>query len=158
MRLDLPAVLAVVSLAASGCALHKIPGTEIDDNSETRAILDVVNKYRTAVEGRNAQALIDLADESFHDNGGSATPDDDLDFKRLYTVLPGRFQKLDDVRLDLSVRKIELDEESRTARVTYTYQMSFRLPTLTQKTQNETDIKQMTLKRNDGTWKITSGI
>ena len=143
---------------ATGCAAHKIPGTEIDDTSETRAILDVVNQYRTAMESRNAQALIDLADEAFHDDAGSATPEDDLDFKQLYTVLPGRFQKLNDVKLDLSVRKIELDEAQRTARVTYTYNLSFKMPTLTTKPQSETDIKQMTLKRSEKAWKILSGI
>ncbi|MBI5478342.1 MAG: DUF4440 domain-containing protein [Deltaproteobacteria bacterium] len=152
-------VLMAVALAASACAARKIPGTEIDDTSETRAILDVVSKYRRAVESRDAQALIDLADESFRDDGGSADPDDDLDFKSLFTALPGRFQKLDEVKLDVAVRRIELDGDGRVARVTYSYTMSFRMPQLSERTQSETDIKQMALKRvGERDWKIVSGI
>ncbi len=152
-------ILTSVALALSACAVRKIPGTEIDDTSETRAILDVVSKYRHAVESRDAQALIELADESFREDGGSANPDDDLDFKTLFTALPGRFQKVDDVKLDVAVRKIEFDGDGRSARVTYSYTMSFRTPQYSSKTQSETDIKQMALKRvGEKDWKIVSGI
>jgi len=152
-------LVLVAAVGLAGCGLHKIPGTDIDDTSETRAILDVVGKFRNAVESRNTQALIDLADESFRDDGGSASPDDDLEYKTLFTALPARFQRWDDVRLDLSVRRIELNPENTAARVTYSYTMSFRMPSLTQRTQSETDIKQMVLKRSgDKEWKIVSGI
>lgn len=152
-------LVTMAAVALTGCGLHKIPGTDIDDTSETRAILDVVGKYRNAVESRNTQALIELADESFRDDGGSASPDDDLDYKTLFSALPARFQRWNDVRLDLSVRRIELNPEATAARVTYSYTMSFRMPSLTQRTQSETDIKQMLLKRSgDKDWKIVSGI
>lgn len=152
-------LVMMAAVALSGCALHKIPGTDIDDTSDTRAILEVVGKYRNAVEARNTQAIIELADESFRDDGGSATPDDDLEYKTLFSALPARFQRWDDVRLDLSVRRIELNPEASAARVTYSYTMSFRMPSLTQRTQSETDIKQMVLKRaGDKDWKIVSGI
>ena len=151
--------LVSCALALSACMPHKIPGTDIDDTSDTRAVLDVVNRYRQAVEQRNTQAIIDLADESFRDDGGSSTPEDDLDYKSLYTVLPGRFQKVDEVHLDVNVRKIEFDEGQKLARVTYTYTMSFKMPSISDRSQTESDIKQMTLTRvGDKDWRITSGI
>ena len=143
---------------ASGCMFHKIPGTEIDDNSDTRAVLQVVDTYRRAVELKDASALVDLADESFRDDGGSATPDDDLDYGKLKTVLPSRLGKIQDVRLDVTVKRIEFDDDQRLARVTYSYQLSFKMPDYTSRAVTETDIKQMTLKRVDKSWKITSGI
>ena len=156
MRFSLVTCLAVVAL--SGC-LKKIPGTEIDDTTETRSILATVDAYRMGVETRNAQAVIDLADETFRDNGGSSTADDDLEYKTLFTALPARFQKIDDVKLDLSVRRIEFDDNAANARVTYTYTMSFRMPSLSSKMQNETDIKQMFFHRaGERDWKIISGI
>lgn len=156
MRLIVTTMLAF-TLAA--CAARKIPGTEIDDTSDTRGVIDTVNKFRVAVEERNTQSVIKLVDESFRDDGGSSTPEDDLDYKRLFSVLPTRFQRVEDMRLDMSVRKVEFDEGAKNARVTYTYTMSFRMPGLTSRTQTETDIKQMTLKRITGAeWKITSGI
>lgn len=146
-------------VALSGCLSKKIPGTEIEDTSETRAVLDVVSKYRLAFEKRDAQAIIDLTDETFRDDGGSANPEDDLDYKTLFTALPGRFQRIQDVKLDVTVRRVEFDDDRNAARVTYSYQLSFRMPEYTSRTQGDTDIKQMTLKRvGEKDWKITSGI
>jgi hypothetical protein len=153
------AVLVLTLLA--GCAARKIPGTEIDDNDDTRMILSVMESYRKAVETKNAQTILELSDETFRDDGGSAAPDDDLDYSQLFTVLPARMSKMDDVKLEIAVRKIEIDRELGTARATYTYNTSFKLPGLNPKPQNEADIKQMTFNLADKDkrlWKITSGI
>ncbi|MBL8936527.1 MAG: DUF4440 domain-containing protein [Archangium sp.] len=155
-------LLAVGLVALAGC-MKKIPGTEIDDTSDSRAILDVMTAYRSAVEQRNAQAIIDLADPAFRDDGGSSGPDDDLDYSTLYTSLATRFQRIEDVRLDMNVRRMEFDEATNAARVTYTYTLSFKMPTLSGRTQTDTDIKQMLLKRTDESngkarWRIVSGI
>ncbi len=157
MRLLTFAALTALSLS---CAARKIPGTDIDDTSDTRAVIDVINKYRVAVEERNPQAIVAMADETFRDDGGSSSPDDDLDYRRLKDALGQRFSRMEDVKLDMSVRKVEFDEGSANARVTYTYTVSFKLPGLTTRTQSETDIKQMLLKRGDrqASWLIVSGI
>lgn len=159
------AIVLSAVVALSGC-VRKIPGTEIDDNADSRAILDVMTAYRAAVEQRNPQALIDLADPAFRDDGGSATPDDDLDYQTLYTSLAQRFQRIEDVRLDMNVRRMEFDEGTEAARVTYTYTLSFKMPSLSGRTQTDTDIKQMVLKRSasesgakaKARWRIVSGI
>jgi hypothetical protein len=157
-RLSLLTAVVAVALVAPGCTPKKLPGTEIDDTSDTRAVIDVVNAYRQAVEKRNSDAIIALADPSFRDDGGSANPEDDLDYKSLFTLLPARLEKIRDVRLDVTVRKIEFDEDALKARVTYSYQLSFKMPDYTNRAQTEGDIKQMTLKRVESGWKITSGI
>ena len=151
-------VLLAALVLATGCTGRKLPGTEIDDTTDTRAVLDVVNAYRVAVEQRNASAILELADESFRDDGGSANPEDDLDYKSLGTALPGRLEKVKEIRLDLTVRRIEFDDEALKARVTYSYQLSFKMPEYTGRASTETDIKQMTLRRVEKGWKITSGI
>jgi hypothetical protein len=156
-----PLVMLLVVAVGSGCALRKIPGTEIDDNDDTRTILEVMETYRKAVESRNAQTIVDLADETFRDDGGSAAPDDDLDYKTLYTALPARMSKFDDIKLELAVRKIDIDRDLGSANATYTYTASFKMPGLNSRPQAEVEIKQMTFKLTDKakrTWKITSGI
>ena len=124
-------------------------------------ILSVMEQYRKAVETRNSQTIVDLADPTFRDDGGSAAPDDDLEYSQLFTVLPARLSRMDDIKVEIAVRKIEVDRELGTARATYTYNTSFRLPGLNSKPQSESDIKQMTFNLADKskrTWKITSGI
>jgi hypothetical protein len=151
-------LLSCALLIASSSCVRKIPGTEIDDTSDTRAVLDVVERYRGAVEQRNAPDVVALIDDKFHDDAGTGTAEDDLDYKSLASSLPGKFQKLDDVKLDLSVRRIEFENDNQAVRVTYTYNLSFRIPQLSAKPQNESDIKQMMLHRVDKSWKILSGI
>lgn len=158
MRTLIPLVV-VLSLGLMGCSPKKIPGTELDDTSDTRAVLDVMQKYRAAVEARNVDAILKLADPSFRDDGGSSTPEDDFDYQSLAPKMSTRFSKVAELRLDLSVRRIEFDDDAKKARVTYSYQMSFKMPEYSGRTQSENDIKQMYLKRvGEQEWKITSGI
>ncbi len=71
-----------------GCGPHRIPGTDLEDNGDTRAIIDVISKYNFALEARDANGILALVDPSFHDNAGTLTPEDDIDIQRLHTVLP----------------------------------------------------------------------
>lgn len=157
MRTLIP--VAVFALALSACTPKKIPGTDIDDTTETQAVLEVVRKYRAAVEAKNVEGIYQLVDPSFRDDGGSAHPDDDLDYKSLKQRLVTRMSKISDMKLEVTVRRIEFDEEEKMARVTYSYQVSFKMPEYNSRTQSENDIKQMLLKRvGDNEWKIASGI
>jgi hypothetical protein len=150
---------ALVALSLTACPAKKIPGTDIEDNDDTRALLKVIEAYRVAVEARNAPGVAELCDPAFRDDGGSANPDDDLVYAQLSTTLPDRISKLSDVRLDISVRKIDIRQEENVARATYTYTVTFKLPQLTARPQSETEIKQMVFKRvGEKQWKITSGI
>jgi hypothetical protein len=152
-------VLLVAAAALTACSPRKIPGTTIDDTSETRAVLQLFSEYRKAVEARDAKAVLGLCDESFSDDGGSANPDDDLTYASLSAELASRFSRVQDVRLEMSIRKIELDDETNVARVTYSYTLNFRMPGYSGRTQSETDLKQMTLLRvGKDRWKIVSGI
>ncbi|MCC6332479.1 MAG: DUF4440 domain-containing protein [Myxococcales bacterium] len=153
------ALAAAWLLGLTGCAPKKIPGTEIDDNDDTRAVMALFQEYRRAVEARDAQAVVRLCDESFSDDAGSASPEDDLVFASLSEELPARFSRVQDVRLEMAIRKIEISEDASAARVTYSYTLTFRMPKYSSRGQSETDLKQMTLKRGpDKMWKITSGI
>jgi hypothetical protein len=158
MRVQL-LLLLVTGTALSACTPKKIPGTDIDDNEDTQAVLAVVRKYRAAVEARNAEGIFQLCDKSFSDDGGTAVPDDDLEYESLKASLNKRMEHVIDLKLDLTVRRIEFDTDDKFARVTYSYNVSFKMPGYSSRTQSENDIKQMMLKRIDGQeWKITSGI
>lgn len=159
MQKVIPLAAALLALALTGCAPKKIPGTDLDDTTETRAVIDVLQKYRQAVEAKNMDALVKLADPSFRDDGGSTNPDDDLDYDSLPGKLAARMAKVSELKLDVTVRRIEFDSEEKVARVTYSYQLSFKMPEYSSRAQSENDIKQMLLKRvGDQEWKITSGI
>ncbi len=156
MKVRLLSTLGLTMLVA--CGARRIPGTEIEDNDDTRAILQVMEQYRTAVEARDAQGVLRLVSESFKDDGGTSRPEDRMDYADLQKKLPGQLAKLDDVKLDINVRKIEIQSGTNTASAVYTYNLTFRLPRLNNKPQSESEIKKMWFKRDGSQWKISSGI
>jgi ketosteroid isomerase-like protein len=154
------APVAVVALLLSsmlaGCAARKIPGTDIDDSSTTREVLLVMEKYRSAVEAKDVPAIVTLADKTFRDTSGSAAPEDDLDYATLGEKLPERFGKLGNIKLNISVRRIQV--EGDVANAIYYYTATYQLTGPDKKSQTDSDLKQMWFKRVGGQWKITSGI
>jgi hypothetical protein len=157
MRTYLIAALAVISMLGSACAPRRIPGTDIDDTEESRAILGVMETYRQALEAKNPDAVMALIDPNFQDNSGTTTPADDLNFKNLRGVLADRFGKVSDLRVTFEVKRIEFKQEN--ARAVFTYNSAFKLPGMTQKALGDSELEEMTFKRADeGKWRITSGI
>src|SRR5262245_10254385 len=107
--MHLRTALATFLLLLIACTPRRIPGTEIEDTKDTQAILDVLKKYRAATEARDAEALIALVSESFSDDAGTATPQDDLNYADLRKTLPERLAALKDVKIELSVRRIDVE-------------------------------------------------
>jgi hypothetical protein len=140
-------------LAAAGCATTKIPGTEIEETSDSTAIINVIGRYNGAIDAQDAAGILALCDTSFYDDAGTLTPEDDLDYNALKTKLPAILQKLQDVRVRITVKTMNIDGDK--ASVVYNYVITFRLG---QKTQTESDIKRMELKRVNGVWKIVKGV
>lgn len=156
MRIRLAVALFAIAALSTACAPRRIPGTDIEDTSETRQILNVMEKYRAAVEAKDAEGVLNLVSENFKDDAGTTTPEDDITYAELKTLLPERVGQLDDVKLDINVRKIQV--EGDLAQVIYYYNSSYRIPSLTPRPQSDSDLQQMLLKKVGDQWRITSGI
>ena len=147
------ALLFLIVVAAAGCGPHRIPGTDLEDTGDTRAIIDTISRYNSALEARDADAILALVDPEFRDNAGTLTPDDDIDIERLRTVLPKRLAKLQDVAVRIEIKTIDVKEDH--AQAVYTWVSQFKL---NGKPMTESDIKRMELRRRADGWKIVSGI
>ena len=77
------ALLFIPLLLTAACASKRIPGTELEDTDDTRAILAVMERYRSALEAKDAKAIQGLVSEAFREDGGTETPDDDLTYANL---------------------------------------------------------------------------
>ena len=148
-------VLPLLLLAAA-CTPRRIPGTELPDNEDTRAILAIMERYRTAVEARDAKAIQALVSEDFKEDAGTESPDDDLTYANLPARLDNAFPRLDNPKVELSVRRVEIDDD--TASAIYFWNATWRLPSLTTRPQNDSELEQMVFKKIKGEWKIISGI
>ena len=146
-------LLLLALFAVAGCGPHRIPGTDLEDTGDTRAIIDVISKYNSALEARDANAILALVDPEFRDNAGTLTPEDDIDIQRLHTVLPQRLAKLQDVAVRIEIKTIDIKGDQ--AQAVYTWVSQFKL---NGKSRTESDIKRMELRRRADGWKIVSGI
>lgn len=149
--------LVILSLmGVTACSGRRIPGTEISDNSDTRSILQVMERYRAALEAQDAKAVQALLSKNFHDDAGTDSPDDDLTFANVPEKLPARLAQLSDIKLELNVRRISVADN--VANAIYYWNASFRIPKLHNKPQKESELEQMLFEQVDGDWKIISGI
>ena len=156
MRMLVRYFLAAALLIGTGCAHRLIPGTDIERNDDTEAIVQLMERYRQAVEGRDAEAVMKLVSPEFRDNAGTSTPDDDLTYQSLPEALKTRFENIDEVHLDVDVRDIEVRKEDASA--VYYYTLRWRMPRLSNTAHSASELKRMEFKREAGLWKIVSGI
>jgi ketosteroid isomerase-like protein len=149
--------LSVLSLLVA-CAPKRIPGTEIDDTPDTRAILQVMEQYRAALEARDAEAIKALLTKDFREDAGTPSdPEDDLTAANVGPYLENLFKALQSPKVELDVRRVQMGED--VAAAIYYWKASWRMPGLNPKPQRESELEQMVLRREkDGTWKIVSGI
>jgi hypothetical protein len=102
--------LACLVLPSLGCA-HRpvIPGTEIADNEENRAVLQVLELYRQRLMERNVEGLLVLASEKYFEDSGTPSADDDYDYKGLKSVLATRLTRLKSLRYDIQYRSLNIE-------------------------------------------------
>lgn len=156
-RLALP-LLAL--LAVTACTTKYIGNSRVEDTAENRAILQVVEQYRRAMDDKDVQRILELTtDDFFEDPGTPGDPSDDYDKIGLRTRLEATFAKVEEQRLRIDVRKIQIVDDGKRAFVEYRYDLRYRLnlPNASE-WRDATDLSRISMKRQDGDWKITGGI
>ncbi|MFE8596853.1 nuclear transport factor 2 family protein [Archangium violaceum] len=147
-------VCALLVLAA--CGPRNIPGTQILDTNDSRAILKVMEQYRSALEARDAKAIQGLVSKSFRDNAGTDDPADDLTYENMPEALPALFSRIDSPRLTMDIRKVDV-RSNGVATVIYYWNATWRAPGLLDKPQRDAELEQMVLQKEDGHWRIVAG-
>src|SRR3954468_20191864 len=69
MRIAVAPLIAFTLLLSAACSHNTIPGTQIRDAPDNRAILDVLAAYKAAMEARDSDALLALAAPTYFDRG-----------------------------------------------------------------------------------------
>jgi hypothetical protein len=153
-----PAPLLAAGLALfAACAPRLLPGTDIRDTPENRAVYEVVRSYQQALERRDAPAILALVAPDYFDNAGTPDPSDDIDRAKLEQTLPADLAKLEGVRLDVTIRNIQVQGDNATAEVFY--EEYYRVQTAAGPVpRRDSDVHQIHLKKIQGAWKITSGL
>jgi hypothetical protein len=152
MRRVLPACLL-----AAACAHAKLPGTNIEDTPETRAVLDVFGRYKQALEARDPAAILSLATADYSDPGDPARGIDPADRAGLQQKLQTDFSKVTGLRLDATLKDLEVNGNQ--ARLDYFQVLRYAVATPSgEKWKSESDDARMRFVRVNGAWKIASGL
>jgi hypothetical protein len=153
-------LLLLALVASVACAPKNIPGTELQDTPDTRALLMLMERFRSSLEAKDVKGLAALTAPTVQDEGGPPDPEDDLDSRHLEEQLRRRFARLQDIRVQLDVRKIEVDEKQNLAKVIYYYTVTYRPMAQGGKAERDSDLKQMVFVRPGlkEEWQIASGI
>ena len=148
-------VLALV--LATACSHNLIPGSNIPDNAQTRAVLDTFSRYREALEARDPSAMLALAAPSYYDTGDPSHQLPPIDYAGLQKKLAGDFAKVTGIRLEATVKDIQVKDDQ--AHLDYFQVLRYAVKTPTGETwKSESDDARMKFVRVDGQWKISSGL
>lgn len=151
--------LPLLGAFAAGCAGSKtyIANTSVVDTEDNRAILEVVEKYRLAVEARDATALMLMASKSYWEDGGTPTGADDYGYDGLKEVLAGRFQRADDIRYSMKYLKIVRKGDRATVNVVIDASYTIAGPAGEQR-MDKRDQNQLELEWDGERWLFLSGM
>jgi hypothetical protein len=134
-----------------------IPGTRVPDTRANREILDVCERYRHALEDRDAATLLTLAHPNYYEDSGTPKGDDDYGYDGLREVLARRLAALRTLRYNIEYRKVEF--EGHRARVDIRYDASFQLATeMGDRWERKQNDKRIELENDGRRWLIVSGM
>jgi hypothetical protein len=130
MRLGHALILVALAVFFSGCTTRYIVNTDVEDTAQNREIIDFCEKYRKAVEGRNVELLLKMADPRYYEDGGNADAADDLDYAGLREYLEEKFRETRSIRYEIRYRRVAKGKRD-IMNVDFTYTASFKIPTPT---------------------------
>jgi len=150
-------LLLLLPLAGVGCARDVIPNTDVEDTSENREVIQFVERYRMAMEERNAGAMMSLASQSYFDDNGTPSGRDDVDYEGLQTQLSIFTAQVLDVRYEIRYRRVTYERER--VFVDFLYTGSFRVTTPEgERWSRRVSDNRLVLAREDGEFRILSGL
>jgi hypothetical protein len=149
-------LLALLALAA-GCKPSLLPGTEIPDTKDTRAVYEVLAAYRSALEKRDPQAVLALVAPNYFDNAGTPEPADDLDRAGLEASLAKDLPRTEGQRIEFTIRKIQISGDDALAEIFYDSYYRVKAGSAIVP-RRDSDVSRLHLKRIDGVWKFVSGL
>lgn len=112
----------------AGCATSRIPNTDVPDTGENRDVIAFCERYRHAVESRDARALLAMASPRYFEDGGTPDGTDDYGLDGLQRLLTAWADEVNEVRYEIRYRRVSVSESnSRRLHVEFTYTGSYTL-------------------------------
>ncbi len=152
------ALTVALTAAAQGCSPAYVRDTKIAYSAEKQEIADLIERYRVALEARDVDALRGLTSEGYYENASTTDdPSDDYDARGLEDVLGKVRRQVKAVKYSIKINAIDLLDNTAAVDVEYSGQYLF---TYDERDRWSTyaDKNRITLRREEGQWRIVSGL
>ncbi|MDB4967589.1 MAG: putative secreted protein [Myxococcales bacterium] len=150
--------LIVLVLGMVGCAtLNVIPGTKVSDTKANREILDICERYRHAMEERDATTLLALAHPNYYEDSGTPLGGDDYGYDGLKDVLTKRLSALKTLRYNIEYRRVDINGHHAQIDIRYdaTFQLATEMGDRWERKQND---KRLELENDGKRWLFIAGM
>ena len=147
------------TLALSACSAALIPGTEVKDTPENRAVHALLEEYRSAMEARDGERILKLVSTRYYENSSSTdSSDDDYGFELLRKEFLARLRdNVKKVQYRVLLKRVIVKGDRAYAEYEYVARYLFSEGGREQwKMLN--DFNRLDLAQEDGAWKIIAGL
>ncbi|RME22046.1 MAG: hypothetical protein D6806_13590 [Deltaproteobacteria bacterium] len=151
--------VAIVALVLSACGPKLIPGLDIEvaDTPDNRALLNLLERFQQAYQNKDVDTLVSLAASSFYETCGTQDTSDDYDVQGLRKHFTEHFKKVKKLSLTIGLKDLRVDGDRAVIDYHYLARYLLELPS-GERWQIKDDMQRMHLVRENGQWKIVSGM
>ncbi len=159
MRVSARIGLLLTLATLMGCGSTMIPGTRVEDTPSNRAVFNVVEAYRMAIEERDMKRVRNLVSLRYYENASSTdTNDDDYGYTELEgKVIPVLRDNIKKVQYRIKLRKISIHGNRATAEFEYYWKFQYSEGGR-ENWVARNDFNRLDFVREDGVWKIIAGL
>lgn len=150
--------LGLLVATSWGCAHGTIEGTQIEATEDNKQVYRIIEDVRAALEAKNADEILKHVSVNYFEDNGTATQTDDYGYNELKSrVLPESLATAKELHVAITVQDIKVVGDKAIADVRYSSRAQLDLPSGTL-WDSHRDFNRLTLAKEDGVWKITSGL
>jgi hypothetical protein len=135
-----------------------IPNTKVADSPVNREVLNIVEKYRNAMEHKDIATIVALTHPTYQHDSGTPDPADDIDYAGLRELLSTRFKHTNQVRCRIEYHDLEIRGETALVDAWIDAAFVYENPDGPPRWQRFTDYNRFQLVRDGNTWRFISGL
>ena len=155
------------------CNKKMIKGTNIEETPDSQEILTVFGYYLKGFKEQNPDIFLEYVSQNYYDTNGTDDANDDVDYDKLVEILHSdAFNSLEKVNITCIIKDLLFDPESEDkARLLFFFEVRFKMKSSLPPTEENAFLQpdgmtnhkisennQMKFVKEDGKWKIVSGL
>ena len=154
------------------CSPKMIKGTNIEETPDSKEILTVFGHYIKGFKEQNPEIFLEYISKDYYDTNGTDEAVDDIDYDKLVEILNSdAYHSLEKVSITCIIKDLFFNEAEDKAELIYFYEVRFKMkseiPTTEENAfiqpdgmtnQKVSENNKMKFVKEDGKWKIVSGL